>query len=170
MNKDNDNELLPHVDREGTVIGNVKRGDAHCGKKVLHPVVHLHLFNSKGELYLQLRPAWKTVQPNRWDTACGGHISYGETVEDALQREVEEELGITDFNAEPVARYIFESEVDAEYVYVFKAVYDGEVSPSKEELSGGRFFTKKEISESMGKNFFTPNFESEYTTYIERCK
>lgn len=166
-NKDNSEELLPRVDSEGTVIGSVKRGEAHSGKKVLHPVVHLHLFNSKGYLYLQLRPEWKTVQPDKWDTACGGHISYGESVEDALQREVEEELGIRDFNAELITQYIFESEVDAEYVYVFKTVFDGEVKPSKEELTDGRFFSKEEISDKMGKDFFTPNFESEYKEYIE---
>ena len=74
MNKDNDDELLPRVDNNGKVIGVVKRGEAHCGTRILHPVVHLHLFNSKGELYLQLRPEWKPIQPNKWDTACGGHI------------------------------------------------------------------------------------------------
>lgn len=78
MKKDNDDELLPLVDRNGKVIGSVKRGEAHCGTKLLHPVVHLHLFNSKGELYLQHRPEWKIVQPDKWDTSCGGHIEYGE--------------------------------------------------------------------------------------------
>lgn len=39
---------------------------------LLHPVVHLHLFNSRGELYLQKRPEWKDIQPGRWDTAVGG--------------------------------------------------------------------------------------------------
>ena len=169
MKKDNDDELLPHVDREGNVLGSVKRGEAHSGKKILHPVVHLHLFNTKGELYLQLRPLWKTVQPGKWDTACGGHIAYGESVEDALRREVYEELGISDFEAEKVTSYIFESQIDAEYVYVFKALYDGDVCPSREELSGGRFFSREEIAEKMGKGFFTPNFESEYKTYIENC-
>lgn len=166
MNKDNNDELLPRVDREGHVIGCVKRGEAHSGTKVLHPVVHLHLFNSKGDLYLQFRPAWKTVQPNKWDTACGGHIAYGENVEQALQREVEEELGISDFKAQQVARYIFESEVDAEYVYVFRAVYDSEIHPSKDELAGGRFFSKEEIDRRIGTDFFTPNFESEYREYV----
>ena len=54
---------------------------------LLHPVVHLHLFNSRGELYLQKRPEWKDIQPGRWDTAVGGHVDYGETVDEALRRE-----------------------------------------------------------------------------------
>ena len=58
MNCDNDNELFPIVDEEGRVLGKILRGEAHDGRKVPHPVVHLHLFNSKGELYLQRRPDW----------------------------------------------------------------------------------------------------------------
>ena len=75
MNSDNDNELFPIVDEDGNVLGKILRGQAHDGRKVLHPVVHLHLFNSKGELYLQRRPDWKPIQPGKWDTAVGGHIS-----------------------------------------------------------------------------------------------
>lgn len=166
MNKDNDNELLPQVDGNGNVIGCVKRGKAHDGRKALHPVVHLHLFNLAGELYLQLRPAWKSIQPNKWDTACGGHIGYGESVDEALRREVEEELGINNFTEEPLVSYIFENDIEAEYVHVFRAVYDGEVKPS-DELAGGRFFTKQELAAQIGTGIFTPNFESEYLTYVQ---
>lgn len=160
--KDNDKELLPRVDEAGNVIGSVTRGEAHGGSHILHPVVHLHVFNSKGDIYLQYRPHWKTVQPDKWDTACGGHIAYGESVEDALRREVEEELGITDYVPVFLKEYIFESEVDREYVYAFSTVYDGEIRPDGDELSGGRFFSRDELAASFGKGVMTPNFESEY--------
>lgn len=166
MTIDNDEELLPRVDDQGNVIGCVKRGEAHDGSKILHPVVHLHLFNSKGELYLQLRPKWKSIQPNKWDTACGGHIEYGELVEDALKREVYEELGVSNFIPNLITKYVFDGKIDYEFVNVYSAVYDGIVTPSSTELAGGRFFSKQEIITKLGTNFFTPNFEQEYKTYI----
>ena len=102
----------------------------------------------RGDLYLQHRPAWKDIQPDKWDTACGGHVDLGESVSQALHREVREELGITDFDPESLGHYVFESQREKELVYVHRCVYDGEVKPSQEELAGGRFWTKDEISEN----------------------
>lgn len=163
---DNSDELFPIVDVDGRVLGCITRGEAHSGSRVLHPVVHLHLFNSKKELFLQRRPEWKDVQPSKWDTACGGHIDYGETPLEALKREVSEELGITDFNAKHLGTYVYDSIAERELVYVNTTVFDGEVQPSLTELDGGRFWTRKEIEENMGKGIFTPNFESEYRCFF----
>ena len=163
---DNPKELFPVVDEEGRVMGSINRAQAHDGTKVLHPVVHLHVFNSKGELYLQHRPKWKDIQPDKWDTATGGHVDYLEDVEHALHREVGEELGISDFFPVFLGKYIFEGKRERELVYVYKTVYDDKISPNSNELEDGRFFTPKEIVELMEKNFFTPNFEDEYRKFF----
>ena len=77
--QDNNKEIFPIVDKEGNVTGSATRGECHNGSKLLHPVVHMHVFNSRGEVYLQKRPEWKDIQPGKWDTSVGGHIDYGET-------------------------------------------------------------------------------------------
>ena len=160
MNTDNQQEMFPIVDESGNIISAATRGECHNGSKLLHPVVHLHLFNSQGELYLQKRPDWKDIQPGKWDTAVGGHVDYGEDIPSALQREVREELGIEDFVPEFLLRYIFESERDRELVHVYRTIYDGDICPTA-ELDGGRFWTIDEIREAIGKEVLTPNFESE---------
>lgn len=162
MKKDNNEEMFPLVDEDGNIIGAATRGECHNGSKQLHPVVHLHVFNSKNELFLQKRPEWKDIQPGKWDTAVGGHIDLGENVETALKRETREELGITEFEPVLLKSYVFESERERELVYAHKAVYDGIITPS-EELDGGRFWSLDEIKENIGKGIFTPSFENEYT-------
>lgn len=166
MMKDNQQERFPIVDEEGTVIGQATRGECHSGTKLLHPVVHLHVFDTQGRIYLQKRPEWKDIQPGKWDTAVGGHIDYGETREEALHREVREELGITDFTPVFMGKYVFESQREKELVYVHRTIYNGAIQPSQDELDGGRFWLMEEIREAIGKGILTPNFESEFQRFF----
>lgn len=159
--QDNGAEMFPIVDEQGNIIDAATRAECHNGSKLLHPVVHLHVFNKDGDIYLQKRPEWKDIQPGHWDTAVGGHIDLGENVDQALHREVSEELGITFEEAEPLPSYVFESERERELVYPFRLVYDGPITPSA-ETDGGRFWTREELSNAMGQGILTPNFESEY--------
>ena len=161
MKKDNGEELFPIVDEQGNIIDAATRAECHSGSKLLHPVVHLHLFDREGRLYLQKRPEWKDIQPGKWDTAVGGHVDLGENIYQALRREAEEEIGLTEFEPELLSQYVFEWDRERELVNAFKAVSDKIPAPSS-ELDGGRFWTKEEILSSLGKDVFTPNFESEY--------
>lgn len=159
--KDNAEEMFPLVDEEGNIIGAATRGECHGGNKPLHPVVHLHVFNRHGDLYLQKRPAWKDIQPGKWDTAVGGHVDLGESVEMALHREAFEELGLTDIQPERLPHYVFESTRERELVFPHRCTYDREIHPSA-ETDGGRFWSMDEIRSNIGKGVFTPNFESEF--------
>ncbi|MFI3248834.1 MAG: NUDIX domain-containing protein [Rikenellaceae bacterium] len=164
--QDNREEIFPLVDADGAVLGSATRGECHSGSMLLHPVVHLQLFNSEGDIYLQKRPDWKDIQPGKWDTAVGGHVDYGESVESALRREVREELGIEEFEPRFLCRYVFESSVERELVNSFTAIYDGEITPSS-ELDGGRFWSRAQIEEAIeqGRDL-TENFVNEYLRYL----
>lgn len=155
-------EWFPLVNEMGETIGKATRKECHSGSKQLHPVIHLHIFNDAGELYLQKHSMTKDIQPGKWDTAVGGHIDYGETVEEALRREVREELGITAFTPQFITRYVFESAIEKELVNTFRTIYNGEIKPDTEELDGGRFWSLEEIKSNLGQNVFTPNFEQEF--------
>lgn len=151
------------VNEAGETIGKASRAECHSGSKLLHPVVHLHIFNRAGELYLQKRSLNKDIQPGKWDTSVGGHVDYGENVEDALLREAREELGIIGFIPAFIKRYVFESAIERELVNAFRTTYDGPFSPDPEELDGGRFWPIEEIKRNLGKGIFTPNFEREFS-------
>lgn len=68
-------EWFPLVDEKGETIGKATRKECHSGSKMLHPVVHLHIFNKAGDLYLQKRSINKDIQPGKWDTAVGGILT-----------------------------------------------------------------------------------------------
>jgi isopentenyldiphosphate isomerase/intracellular septation protein A len=155
-------EQLPIVDENGVLKGSAPRSLCHRDKSLLHPVVHLHVFNSRGELYLQKRPENKLIQPGKWDTAVGGHVSAGDSISTALSREAFEEIGIQGFEAQPLTRYLWESEVERELVYMFFTVYDGDITPDSEELDGGKFWSLTDLEQSLTKEIFTPNFEQEF--------
>lgn len=155
------NEIFPLVNEEGVVIGKATREECHNGSFLLHPVVHLHVFNSRGQLYLQKRALNKDIQPGKWDTSVGGHVGCDETIEVALRREALEELGIQGFKAIYLGKYTYRSDREFELVNSFYTVFDGEISPDPGEISEGRFWDILEIRDNLGKNVFTPNFEHE---------
>ena len=155
-------EMLPIVDESGNVKAQAAREFCHAGTKPLHPVVHLHVMNRRGELYLQQRGPHKDLLPLKWDTAVGGHIAYGEFILEALYREASEELRLHDFFPQWLCAYIFESQRERELVSVFATVGEYELHPDRGEVRDGRFWSFGEIEETLGKGVFTPNFESEY--------
>lgn len=155
-------EMLPVVEENGLVVGQAPRKTVHGDLKYLHPVVHLHIINRESRLYLQKRSTKKDLLPGRWDTAVGGHVDYGERLEDALYRETVEELGLRNFNPVLLNTYLWTSEIERELVNVFATVGDFDLHPSNDEVEEGRWWSMEEISGTLGKDVFTPNFEQEF--------
>ena len=159
-------EYFPIVTEEGKIIGKATRQECHSGTFLLHPVIHLHVFNSQGELYLQKRAMDKDIQPGKWDTSVGGHVDYGEETEEALRREVREELEITDFKPVFLKCYKFVSSREAELIHSYYTIYNGPIVPDPVEISEGRFWNLIEIEDQLGKGIFTPNFENEFNKIV----
>lgn len=155
-------EWLPIVNDEGMVVGKAPRSVCHRGEKLLHPVVHLHVLNAQKHVYLQKRPLDKLVQPGKWDTAVGGHISDGEALETALKREAWEEIGLEKFSARLLKTYRWDTDLEAELVYSFVSYDFKSIHLHSDEVQEGKFWSPRQIENNLGQGVFTPNFEYEF--------
>ena len=98
--------FLPIVNERGILVGRALYVEIHQGNKILHPVVHLHVLNGKGE----------TTGLYWW------HVAFGDTPEKTLLRKMKETLGLTGVKPMLKRQYIRETKTEKELVYVFTAV------------------------------------------------
>lgn len=71
------------------------------GEGEYHLVVHICVFNGRGQLLLQQRQKDKEGYPNLWDVSAAGSALAGENSAAAASRELREELGLVhDFTKE----------------------------------------------------------------------
>ncbi len=159
-------ELLEVVTEDGEIINILPRSAIHGNPSLLHRVTHVLVFNSEGAFLLQKRSMNKDVAPGKWDTSVGGHVNAGEHLYDAVCREMEEELGITNCVLKFLYRYIHSNPYETEVVYTYTCIYDGEIHFNKDEIDEVRFWKMDEIEKNIGTSIFSDNFEHEVRTYM----
>ena len=147
---------------EYRVVGRATRGECHGHPALVHAVARVHVRDRAGRLLLQLRSASKDIQPNKWDTAVGGHLLPGEEAETAARREMMEELGVAPGRLEFLHRFLMRTPVETEWVTTFSTVHDGPFSPDPGEIADLRFWTRAEIAAALGTGRLTPAFEDEF--------
>ncbi len=157
-----DKEWFDIVDERGNVISKAPRSQVHGNPNLIHQTVHLHVFNSKNQLFLQKRATNKDLYPGLWDTAVGGHVNSGESVETALRRESMEELGIELKHVKPLFRYIIRNKWESEMIHAFEMTHDGPFDLDAKEIETGRFWSGFELQRMIGQEIFTPNFKQEF--------
>ena len=158
-------ELLDVVNEKGEILNTLLRSEIHGNPSLMHRVVHVLVFNDNGELLLQKRSMSKDVAPGRWDTSVGGHVNAGESLEDAVKRETEEELGITSFTPEFLYTYIHSNDYETELVCTYSCIHTGDIIFQEDEIDEVRAWEGDEIMAAMGKKILSDNFEEEYRTY-----
>ncbi len=163
-------ETLEVVNESGEIIKPLPRSEIHGNPSLIHRVVHVLVFNKKGELLLQKRSMHKDVAPGKWDTSVGGHVNYGETLDEAVKREMEEELGITTCTPDFLYTYIHSNPYETELVYTYSCFYNGKISFQQDEIDEARFWNLDEIMHNLRKGILSDNFEHEIITYLEKVQ
>lgn len=142
---DNQDEQFVVVDEHDAVVGYKPRSVCNNDPSLIHRAVELLITNTKGQILLQKRSLTKDTDPGYWSTSVGGHVAKGESYEQAMKREVQEELGIdipVKFMSTQIVRFPHETEMEA----LFTATFDGPFHPNMQEVSEVKFFDKREIA------------------------
>lgn len=147
---DPQDELFDLVDAQGLVIGQATRAECHRRPDLCHRAVYVLVFNHERALYLQKRSSTKDTNPDRWTVSVSGHLELGEDYESAARREIEEELGTSCGELNPLKTWRFLTPVEQERVVFYETVHDGPFTLNQQEISEGRFFSFEELSERFG--------------------
>jgi 16S rRNA (adenine1518-N6/adenine1519-N6)-dimethyltransferase len=163
------NEWFPVVDAADGLLRNVRRGEVH-GDNLRHRAVHILIFNSAGEIFLQKRARWKDRHPLLWDSSAAGHVSAGEAYDLAAARELKEEIGI-EVPLEKVAKLPASGKTGQEFIWLYRGTHDGEFQLNRSEVEAGGFFPPSVLTDWIAarRNDFAPAFIECWNVYREKA-
>ena len=138
-------EIFDVVNDRDEVVGQKPRGEIHR-LKLKHRAVHVLVFNSRGELFLQKRSMKKDCFPGTWDSSASGHLDSGESYDACAVRESKEELGLILPQApERLFKIDACAETGWEYIWIYRWQSEGPFVLHPDEIESGGWFTAPEL-------------------------
>ena len=163
------------VDSQDNELGKMEKLEAH-EKGLLHRAFSIFLFNSKGEMLIQQRSLSKYHSPGLWTNACCSHPAPNESIIQAGNRRLKEELGLSTelvdaFNFE--YRETFENNLtEHELDHVLVGYSEENPILNQEEAKDYRWITWTNLLEEIDLNpeNFTIWFKIILTKHIEKLQ
>ena len=150
-------ELWDLYDRDRNPTGEFHQRGTPVPEGRYHIVIHVVIFNSRGEMLIQQRQPFKEGWPNLWDVSVGGGVQAGETTQQAARRELQEELGLEfDFeNETPMLTTTFRKGFDDFYIIHLEPDLDT-LRLQPEEVQAVRWANKDEVLAMIENGTFSP--------------
>lgn len=167
-------EIYDILDDNGKIIGKAPWEVVHS-RGLLHQVVGFFLFNNKErqKILLQKRSKLMHQDPCLWNHSAGGHIAQGERPENAVQREVAEELfdGKLPQDLKILRVSVFENHDkpnNNEIFNLFEAFYNGKISEQSEEVDKVKWVDFKNLVRDIKihPKKYTQSFKNALENYI----
>ena len=129
-------------------------------------VVHVCIFNSKGEMLIQKRADDIVRWPGYWDISVGGGAGAGDDSQSAAERETAEELGLHfDFSCRrPVITVNFSDGFDDFYT-IQQDIALEDLHLQEEEVADARWAGREEIEAMIDDGSFIP-YQKELLGYL----
>lgn len=132
------------VDADDREIAVRTRAECHADRSLIHRSVFVCVEMAAGIVF-QRRGLGKDSNPGWWCLACAGHVAAGESYNDAAERELHEEAGITGAELEHAGTFLIELPDETEMTCVFRARYDGPLTVHPPEVIGLATFPAGEL-------------------------
>lgn len=161
-----DSEQIVLLNDDWQQIGVAPKLASHTASTPLHLAFSCYVFDERGKLLVTQRAHHKKVWPGFWTNSCCGHPAPGETLESAVQRRLQYELGLKVKELElvlPRFRYSCEygGVVENECCPVFMARAVSDPLPNPDEVADWTWMSWQEFTN----NAFTNKLE-----YSEWCR
>jgi len=164
-------EIFDVVNERDEVIGQATRGEVHR-RGLMHRAIHVFVFNSRGELFLQKRSMLKDRQPGLWDSSASGHVDSGEEYDACAIRELKEELGLVMQNPpRPLFKLTACAQTDQEHVWVYETAGEGPFTLHPEEIETGKWAEPKVVDDWVQKapEQFAPAFQFLWNKFRQKA-
>ncbi|MCB9812938.1 MAG: NUDIX domain-containing protein [Pseudomonadales bacterium] len=146
-------EIVDIVNAKDEVTGNCPKVECH-EKGILHRVIISELIDSHGN-WILVKQANDRQDAGQYVSPVGGHIRSGETEEEALRRETEEELGITEFDFKFVGKKIYNREVigrKENHYFIVYEIYSDEEPVLNHESDSYERFSRDQLLKELKEN------------------
>lgn len=141
-------EIWDLYDKENNLTGQTIQRGKWMPKNRYHRVVEGWIRTSDGKFLLQQRAKSKKSYPNYWSCSAIGSVLAGESPEDAMIREMEEEIGVKIQKEDLVLDRIITSYPAHFYIYkIEKDVKPEEIKLDPKEVQSYAFVTLEELRE-----------------------
>ncbi len=142
-------EIFDVVNERDEVVARQTRREVHR-LGLMHRAVHVLVFNSQGQVFLQKRSMKKDRQPGLWDSSASGHVDSGEDYDACAMRELGEEIGLRiDRVPQKLFKLAASPQTDQEHVWVYRCQAEGPFELHPEEIERGGWFTPAEVNRWM---------------------
>ena len=149
----NASDKLIWVDLFDNEIGSGDKLETHV-KNQLHRAFSLFIVHD-GKMLIQKSALGKYHSGGLWANACCSHPRHGEELQDAVQKRMEEELGIAQGSCAPEELFSFnyfsqyEGLSEYEIDHVFLTDYHGQMNPDPDEIMELRWIGLEDLKKEM---------------------
>ena len=139
-------EIFDIVNERDEVVGQAPRKEVHA-RGLWHRAVHVLVFNSRGEVFLQKRSMLKDTAKGKWDSSSSGHLDTGEDYDACAVRELREEIGLALARTpERLFKIGACRETGWEFCWIYRCASEGPFTLHPEEIERGEWFAPGFVS------------------------